>query len=48
MTVHVMPGCIVLVAGDGRDNNTGNKDNSAGNNTEQGKAALKATKKDSS
>ena len=40
MTIHVMPGCIVLVAGDGRDNNTGNDT--------QSKAALKAAKKDSS
>lgn len=48
MTIHVMPGCIVLVAEDGGDNNTGKKDNSAGNNMEQGKAALKAAKDEDS
>lgn len=41
MTIHVMPGCIVLVAGDGdSENDTGND--------RQSKAAKQAAKKDSS
>ena len=39
MTIHVMPGCIVLVTDDGKTEN---------GNDGQSKAALKAAKKDSS